>query len=59
LGALRPVGDPASKTCVSAVYVSLCGMDEREDAELAELAALLRERNALEARLGPPVESSG
>jgi hypothetical protein len=53
------VGDPASKTYVSAVYVSLCGMDEREDAELAELAALLRERNALEARLGPPVESSG
>jgi hypothetical protein len=27
-------------------------MDEREDTELAELAALLRERNALEARLG-------
>jgi hypothetical protein len=27
-------------------------MDEREDVELAELAALLRERNALDARLG-------
>jgi len=27
-------------------------MDEREDAELAELAALLRERNVLDARLG-------
>lgn len=27
-------------------------MNEREDAELAELAALLRERNALDARLG-------
>jgi hypothetical protein len=37
---------------VSAVYVNLCGMDEREDAELAELAALLRERNALDTRLG-------
>jgi hypothetical protein len=37
---------------VSVVYGKLCGMDEREDAELAELAALLRERNALDARLG-------
>jgi hypothetical protein len=37
---------------VSAVYVNLCGMDECEDAELAELAALLRECNALDARLG-------
>ncbi len=30
----------------------MCGMNEREDAQLAELAALLRERNALDARLG-------
>jgi hypothetical protein len=37
---------------MSAVYVNLCDMDQREDAELAELAALLRERNALDARLG-------
>lgn len=37
---------------MSAIYVNLCGMDEREDVELAELAALLRERNALDARLG-------
>jgi hypothetical protein len=37
---------------VSALHVDLYGVDEREDAELAELAALLRERNALDARLG-------
>jgi hypothetical protein len=37
---------------VSAVYANLYRMDQREDAELAELAALLRERNALDARLG-------
>lgn len=37
---------------MSPVCVSLHVVDQREDAELAELAALLRERNALDARLG-------
>jgi hypothetical protein len=37
---------------VSAIHVKLCGMEKREDTELAELAVLLRERNALDARLG-------
>ncbi|WP_102144583.1 DUF6998 domain-containing protein [Mycobacterium hubeiense] len=31
-------------------------MDQREDAELAELAALLRERNAIDARIGRLVD---
>lgn len=37
---------------LSAASAKLCVMDKSEDAELAELAALLRERNALDARLG-------
>ena len=38
----------ATEALCHRVYV----MDDREDVELAELAALLRERNALDARLG-------
>jgi hypothetical protein len=41
---------------VWAECVNLCSMGEREDSELAELAALLRERNALDARLGRLLE---
>ncbi|GAB5900761.1 hypothetical protein OKHIL_65700 [Mycolicibacterium mageritense] len=41
---------------MSPVRVNVYGVDECGDAELAELVALLRERNALDARLGRLLE---
>jgi len=47
VGLLLPVS-----RAIPPARVTVNGMDKREDVEVADLAALLRERNALDARLG-------
>jgi hypothetical protein len=50
---LRAVGTDDARAVMVARHIEDCGLiDDREDVELAELAALLRERNAVDARLG-------